>query len=122
MTDFKDLELIYNQLGSLSDEIDELINDEDYSLAKNKVAYRDKLFKRAMIAKRTVNLTRENEAYLEQLESKIIAGQKKNIDKLTELRDKIKIEIQKTKKRVKLNSMYSFTPPADQGNLIDFSE
>lgn len=121
MTQFSQIELIYNQLINLLTEVSSLIKDEEYSIASSKIAKKDKLVKQLSIAKKTANLSSEEETKMQQMETTIKEKNDTMLADLQKLRTELAGEVKETKSKIKLNSAYDQTTKR-QGDLIDISE
>lgn len=121
MTQFEQLERLYNQFSNLADEIEFMVDNEEYNEAISKLLYKDSLINQFKIIKKTLSLDEESTEKMLSMEKELIQREKQNIEKLTKLRDEVANELNKTKKNVKLNSAYS-TVNKQQGSIMDFSE
>lgn len=122
MTQFATLELLYNQFFNLVDEINSMIENEDYNSAILRLKDKDKLIKRLISAKKTANCTAEEEQQLLLIEKKLMDKEKSNIKHLEKLRDKAGEELTLTKKKVKINSAYDIPQERGHGVYLDISE
>lgn len=121
MTQFGQIELIYNQITNLLSEISSLIKDEEYSIASSKIAHKDKLIKQLSIAKKTTKLSAQEELKMKTMETTIKGKNDKMLAELQKLRTELAGEVKETKNKIKLNSAYEHTIER-QGDLIDISE
>lgn len=121
MTQFSQIELIYNRLLNLTTEISSLIKDEEYSAASEKVELQNKLLKQFSSARKTVNLTTEEENKIQTMETTIREKNDVMLADLQKLRTELAGEVKETKGKIKLNSAYEQTTKR-QGDLIDISE
>lgn len=122
MTQFGQLELIYNQVINLIGEINSLIEMGDYESANQKIEDKDNLIKKLLLVSKTVNFTVEERQKIDLLNQQIKDDAQNNIISLEKLRDELGEELEKTKKKVKINSAYAGTSQEKQGELIDISE
>lgn len=122
MTQFKNLELIYNEFSKLTEEIDSLIKEEDYKEATTKLRLKTKLTKRLHLAKKTTSLTEEQSKKLTEIENQIRELEQKHIVLLSKLQLEVGEDLKKTKGKVKISSAYSAYKPKKQGTIVDFSE
>lgn len=122
MTEFCDLELIYNQSINLTEEINTLIKQEDYISATLKMQDKIKLLKKIAIAKKTTNLSHEEKNKLQVIEQKLKEDNELNLTSLKAIQNELKEEIKKTKGKVKISSAYATETKTKQGTIIDISE
>ena len=122
MTQFKNLELLYNQFFNLADEIKTMIEQEEYNAAIIKLKYKDKLMKKLSVMKKTVIFTDEDTSKLHVIEQKLQEKELENISYLSKLRSETEQKIQTTNKKVKVNSAYSIHSKNESGVFVDVSE
>jgi len=122
MTQFKNLELLYNQFFNLADEIKTMIEQEEYNAAIIKLKYKDKLMKKLSVMKKTVIFTDEDTSKLHVIEQKLQEKELENISYLSKLRSETEQKIQTTNKKVKVNSAYSIHSNKESGVFVDVSE
>lgn len=122
MTTFEDIKLIYNQFLNLSEEINLMIEQEDYDEANIKIQHRNKLINRIINVKKTVVLKDHEKEQIMQLEQKIVNDNKKLIKGLEENKDEIGKELKDINKKVRINSAYDIKSGNDQGKIVDYSE
>lgn len=122
MTQFAHLELIINQYFNLVNEINSMIEAEEYEAVNEKIEYKNKLISKIFLTKKTVTLTKEEEQKLELMEQKIKKEDQKTIDYINKLREEVGEELRKTNKKVKVNSAYDVPPEQNQGVFINISE
>lgn len=122
MTQFSQIELIYNQFLNLSSEIEVMIEKEEYESASEKVEQKSNLIKQLSNAKKTAKLS-ENEALkMQAMETTIKEKNDIMLTNLQKLRTQVESEVKTNNKKIKLNSAYDQLPIAEQGNMIDISE
>jgi hypothetical protein len=122
MTQFSQIELLYNEYEHLSDEISKMLKDESYEDVKEKLAEREKLMNEIIAVKKTVELTKEDEVKLYEIESKIHKENIATIEALEVLKNEVGLELNKTIQRVRVNSAYTIHSEPDGGDLLDYSE
>lgn len=122
MTEFKQLELIYEQFENLTNQINKLISDELYQEANLKLNEKDKLIKKIFLTKKTVKFTEEEEQKIQLLDKQISENNQNLIKSLTKEHKKLAEELNSTKKRVKVNSAYEISTKSRTGKLVDTSE
>lgn len=121
MTQFSQLELIYNRILNLVNEITVMIENEEYSLASDKLEHKNKLIKQLSNTAKTVNFTKEESLHMQEMESVIREKDKNMLDDLQKLKDETAKKINTTNNKIKLSSAYE--PPADrQGFMIDITD
>lgn len=122
MTQFEHLELIYNQFLNLADEINTMIKKEDYAAVVEKLEHKNKLIKKILIAKKTVNFTDEEIEKASLIEQKIRENEQETLISLKKLQNEVGEEINNTKKKIKINTAYAVKSDEKHGAIIDFSE
>ena len=122
MTEFKQLELVYNQFISLTNQINQLIADEDYQSASLKLSDKDKLIKKIFLTKKTINFTDEEKKKVELIDKQISEENQKLIESLEKDHQELAQKLNVTKKKVKINSAYEIRSKDKTGNLVDTSE
>lgn len=122
MTQFNDLELIYNQFFNLTEEINDMIDKEDYRSAVLELKHKDNLVKKLLMARKTVVVTDEQKQKLDLMEKRITDNEHKILIALEKLREEVGEAIKITKKKVKVSSAYSSYSHERQGSMIDISE
>lgn len=122
MTQFAQLEMIYTQFVNLINEINIMIDNEEYDFAIQKLPQKDKLLKKLLNTKKTVNLTQEERQKIELIEQTIKEKETRTLNDLKKLQNEIAKEISSTKSKVKIGSAYALQAENDQGAIIDISE
>ena len=122
MTQFANLELLYNQFFNLADEIKTMIDKEEYNEAIIKLKYKDELMKKLSVTKKTVVFSDEDTARLHQIEQKLHDKDLENISYLSKLRNEMGQKLQNTNKKVKMNSAYDMHSKNTSGVFVDVSE
>ena len=122
MTNITQLELLYSQFINLTNEINKLIVEEDYETALSKVKDKDKLIKKLLLAKKTINFSDEELKKVNLIDKKISEENKKIIDSLKKLHSAVGTELEKIKHKIKINSAYETKQETNQGKLIDTFE
>lgn len=122
MTQFSQIELIYNQLLNLVNEITALIENEEYDDAAAKIENKDKLVKQLSAMKKTVNFTNEEKLKMQLIEDTIKEKNDTMLVDVKKVREELAKEVNSTKKKIKLNSAYDKQRPNIQGAMIDISE
>ena len=122
MTQFEHLELIYNQFINLTKEIDAMIASESYESVVAKLKYKDKLIKKLLLTRKTVKPTEEQLKKLNYMEEKIRKDEHQILASLKIRHKEIAEELNKTKKKIKINSAYDSNYNKKQGSIIDISD
>jgi hypothetical protein len=121
MTQFSQIELIYNQFLNLANEIEVMIENEKYDFASTKVEQKNNLIKQLSTAKKTVKFSAEEKLKMQTMETTIKEKNDTMLANLKKLRTQLEGEVKTTKKKVKLSSAYDQIDTR-QGNMIDISE
>lgn len=122
MTEFKQLELIYDQFASLTNQINQLIADENYEEATLRLVDKDKLIKKMFLTRKTINFTDEEQKKIELIDKQISVENQKLIESLEKDHRELAEKLNSTKKQVKMNSAYEIRTEEKIGDLVDTSE
>lgn len=122
MTQFENLEILYNQFFNLTDEIRELIEQEEYTVATEKLEYKEQLILKLVNTKKTVQCTEEQKLKMLEYEEKIKEKDKENIEFLSSLREDLKDQLAVTKQKIKVSSVYRKNAENKTGIFCDLSE
>lgn len=122
MTSFENLELLYNQFYNLADEIKSMIENENYKEAISKLGYKNKLIKKLITTKKTVDLTAVDKQKLLLMDEKLKEKEQNNITFLDKLRIEVSKELNETKGKLKINTAYEIKKENNSGRMVDFSE
>lgn len=122
MTQFENLEILYNQFFNLTDEIRQLIEKEEYAAASEKIEYKEQLIIKLVNTKKTVKCTEEEKLKMIEFEEKIKEKDKENIEFLTSLREDLKEQLTVTKQKIKVSSVYRKNAEQKTGIFCDLSE
>jgi hypothetical protein len=122
MTQFNQIELIYNQILNLTNEIAVMIENEEYDIASTKLQHKDKLVGQLSIAKKTVNFTAKENLQMQAIEKTIKEKNDTMLADLQKLKVEVASELNATKTKVKLSSAYDHQADNRQGDMIDISE
>lgn len=121
MKQIDQLKCVYNQFFALADEIERLIDSQEYEEAFSKLEYKNSLISKLMFLKLGMNFNKDEQKEISGIEEKMVAREKENIDKFSKIRDDVKQELAKTKSNLKLNTAYSSSHDI-QGSILDFTE
>lgn len=122
MTQFKQLELIYNQFLNLIDEINTMIDEEDYTAAVAKLEHKTKLIKKIQLVKKTVNFNDEEMQKARLTEQKIRDKELNTLAFLEKHKNEVGEELKNIKKKVKVSTAYAIHSEENQGAIIDIVE
>lgn len=122
MTQFQNLELLYNQLLNLADEIKMMVDKEQYEEAVEKMQYKDKLIKKLINTKKTVVFSPEDQEKLELIETRLQEKEQNNIKLANKIFQEMGENLNKTKNKVKISSAYSVQNETNRGIFVDISE
>ena len=122
MTQFSQLELLFNEYLILSKEIDSLIQNENYTQAVEDIKDRDKLVKKIFLAKKTATVDKEQEQKLQLIEKQMEENEKKHLSSLKTLHKDIGDQIKNTKGQIKISGAYSMPHKNDSGIFVDVTE
>lgn len=121
MTKFEQLESLYKQFFNLADEIESLVEDEEYNEALSRLQYKDSLIKKLALIKKTVEVDNPQLEKMLEMEKNLIKREKENIETLKSLKDNILSQMHKTKHNINVNNAYK-TSTDNQGAILDFKE
>lgn len=122
MTQFQNLELLYNQLLNLADEIKMMVDKEQYEEAVEKMQYKDKLIKKLINTKKTVVFSPEDQEKLELIEKRLQEKEQNNIKLADKIFQEMGENLNKTKNKVKISSAYSVQNETSRGVFVDTTE
>lgn len=122
MTQFQNLELLYNQLLNLADEIKMMVDKEQYEEAVEKMQYKDKLIKKLINTKKTVVFLPEDQEKLELIEKRLQEKEQNNIELANRIFKEMGENLNKTKSKVKISSAYSVQNETNRGIFVDITE
>lgn len=122
MTQFKHLELLYNQFLNLADEINTMIEKEEYEAAVAKLEYKDKLIQKILLARKTVNFSDNEIEKASLIEQKIRENEHETLISLQRLQDIIGKELNNAKKKIKVSTTYAVQSDEQHGDIIDIEE
>lgn len=122
MTKFSQIELLYNQFSNLSNEIEAMIENEEYDSASEKIELKNNLIKQLANAKKTTTLSNDEALKMQNIEDTIKQKNDIMLANLENLKKGLEGEVKTNKQKIKLSSAYDQLPEAEQGNMIDISE
>lgn len=123
MTDFKEVERLYNRYFNIEDEIKNLIDEENYEEAISRIPDRDKLLKTLVTARKTVpNLSKEESLKIQSYDKLLKEKNNANIEFLKMHQAEIGNNLNSTRKKVKIGTAYSMQTTQKQGVFLDVTE
>lgn len=123
MTEFKEIELLYKQYFNLENEIKNLIEEENYDDATERVGYRNSLIGRIANARKTAKaLSAEEISKLNSFDKTLSEQSKNTINSLKQEQNEIEKIMQTENKKVKINNAYSSQTAQKQGVFLDLTE
>lgn len=123
MTDFKEIERLYNRYFKFEEEIKNLIDSEDYEEATARIPHRDNLLKMLSNARKTASgLSQEEVLKIKSYDKLIKEKNDSNLKLLEKYQEEIGAELGKTKKKVKFTTAYSMQTTQKQGVFLDVTE
>ena len=115
------LEIIYKKIYEISIQIRQLIDRKIYTELVTFINKKEQLFKEAAVLLEKIQENGEDTSRLEELCTMIKNQEQENIMVLTQIRDGIKKELNKTSKNSKLLNAYSHAE-LKQGNILDYRQ
>ena len=120
--ELESLELIYNRLYELSQQIGELIEREIYTELVTFIKKKEQLLLQANSIVEKLKGQQLETDKLSKICKKYKEQEEKNIKALSNIKDSIKSELAKTTKDKKLLSAYGFGQEYVSGNIFDYRE
>lgn len=119
---FEQLEFLHKQILLISQKIRNYIEKENYDEVLSQENYKSQLNLRVELAQKTIDLTEEETNIIKQLRSQIAESEKTNLDMMTELRDKIVVELKALNSQSKISNKYAQKPEEPQeGTICDYT-
>jgi len=122
MTQFESLELLYNQFNNLSDEIKDMVKNEEYSDLSTKLEDKDKLINKIMNARKTVIIADEDKSKLEAMDKQLMEKDRENLVFASQVHKELGDELKNANKHVKMNNAYEQLPEETSGVYVNLSE
>ena len=119
--DLANLELTYKRIYEISIQIAQLIDRKIYTELVTYINKKEQLFIEAGNLLEKVKVKNEDTSSLIDICTKIQKQEQANIVILTEIKDDLKKELNKTAKSAKIISAYS-NPEFKQGNILDYRQ
>lgn len=118
---FEQLILQYTQLRNGSEDISRIIDNEDYDNAITMIKNREQLFLSCKCIRKYLELTPVQEEELNALLDEIRDLEMKNIKKLEQNMENVKIELKKTQKSQKIQQAYELSSDI-KGSILNIQE
>src|SRR5574344_716819 len=117
MSQYDQLVLFYDQLLTMADEVNDLINRELFDDVLSKMQTRDRVFIQIKLAKKCANLSVAEDSQVNTMEAELKRKEKANIELLQNNMAKVKSELDKLKLKNKLKQAYDHERNT-QGSII----
>lgn len=118
---FEQLMLQYEQLKTGSNDIFHMIETEDFDGAITMIKLREPIFLNCKCMRKYLELTKEQEAQVNQIVDEIRVLEKRNIELLTKNMDEVQRELKKTQKSEKIQMAYEFDED-QKGSIINIKD
>lgn len=116
---FEQLELLYKQILTTSNEVKKMIDKEDYESVLMHEKHKTQLVYKVSLVKKTVDLSDEEKSAIENLKTQILKQEKENLDRMKLLRDKTSLELQKENSKDKILNKYEQVE-YEKGSICDY--
>ena len=117
---FEQLEILYKQILTVSNNIKTSIDKDDYDELLSQEAYKAQLISRVNLAKKTIKLSDEEAIEINNLRNEILSQEKENLEKIQLLRDKTLAELKSLNSQNKLSNKYEQIE-AEEGTICDYT-
>lgn len=118
---FKQLMLQYEQLKNGSEDIFQMINEEDYDGAISMIKSREEVFLNCKCMRKYLELSPTQEKQVNDIVEEISKLEQRNIKLLSENIEKVKTELVKTQKAEKIHMAYDMNDE-QKGSIINIQE
>lgn len=123
MAQYDQLLLFYNQLLTMADQIESMIEKELFDDILDKMQLHDRIFIQIKLAKKCAELTPEQQNEIDRMEEELREKEKKNIKLMQTNMAEVKQELDKLKLKNKLTKAYTQdTTQREQGSIIDIED
>lgn len=122
MTEYKQLEILYNQFSNLTDEIQILIKNGEYNELMRKLEHKSKLLDKLYLTKKTVIFTDDEMKKSKLMEQNLRDKDELNISLIEKLKTELGVELNATNKQVMVNSAYTIVADDNKGTVFDITE
>lgn len=116
---FEQLELLYKQILTTSNEVKKMIDKEDYESVLMQEKHKTQLVSKVALVKKTVELSDEEKSAIENLKTQILKQEKENLDRMKILRDKTSLELHKENSKEKILNKYEQIE-YEKGSICDY--
>lgn len=116
---FEQLELLYKQILTTSNEVKKMIDNEDYESVLMQEKHKTQLVSKVSLVKKTVELSGEEKSAIENLKTQILKQEKENLDRMKILRDKTSLELHKENSKEKILNKYEQIE-YEKGSICDY--
>lgn len=116
---FEQLELLYKQILTTSNEVKKMIDKEDYESVLMQEKHKTQLISKVSLVKKTVELSDEEKSAIENLKTQILKQEKENLDRMQILRDKTSLELHKENSKEKILNKYEQIE-YEKGSICDY--
>lgn len=116
---FEQLELLYKQILTTSNEVKKMIDKEDYESVLMQEKHKTQLVSKVLLVKKTVELSDEEKSVIENLKTQILKQEKENLDRMKILRDKTSLELHKENSKEKILNKYEQIE-YEKGSICDY--
>lgn len=116
---FEQLELLYKQILTTSNEVKKMIDKEDYESVLMQEKHKTQLVSKVSLVKKTVELSDEEKSAIENLKTQILKQEKENLDRMKILRDKTSLELHKENSKEKILNKYEQIE-YEKGSICDY--
>lgn len=116
---FEQLELLYKQILTTSNEVKKMIDNEDYESVLMQEKHKTQLISKVSLVKKTVELSDEEKSAIENLKTQILKQEKENLDRMKILRDKTSLELHKENSKEKILNKYEQIE-YEKGSICDY--
>lgn len=120
--DYNQLKLLYEQIYTISLEIETLINENKHEEIMATATRRDKLLLQLEEVKGSFDATEKYPDEILELLNALKAQELKNMERLEQIKDEIKKELDKTNKENKILSAYSPSTTMETSSIVDIRE
>ena len=118
---FEQLELLYKQIYTISQEIKKLIDKSDYDGVLLQEEYKTQLISRAVLANKTVSLSEQENEIIKKMRAQIAESESNNLTRMERLRDNTLIELKAANNQAKISNKYVQTDNPQEGTICDYT-
>lgn len=123
MTDFKEIKRLYERYFNFENEIQKLIDEENYEEAASRVSDKNAFMEQLARAKKTAsNLSEEEVNKIRNFDEKIKSKNTNDLVSLKKIKAELEINLKDTKQKVKVGNAYAMQGKQKQGVFVDIRE